>query len=88
MRLLGEPACRVLFCNKPNIVLLSHVFNGLAVRSIVYQLVEVPFHLFSFALPLLLCIVVDLRLNVGTGFKADGTMHFDELHSTIKVELK
>ena len=86
MRLLGELACLVLLRYKPNIATLGNVFNGLAVRSVVHQLVEVPFHLASFAFPPLLCIVVDLRLKVGTGRKADGAVHFNELQPAVEVE--
>ena len=86
LRLLGEPACRILLRYKPNITPLGHVFNGLAVRSVVHQLVEVPFHLVSFALPPLLCVVVDVRLKVGTGRKVDGAVYLNELHPAVEVE--
>ena len=67
MRLFGELTCLVLIRYKPNIVLLGHVFNGLAVRSGVHQLVKVLFHLVSFTLPLLFCVVIDVRFKVRTG---------------------
>ena len=86
MWLFGDLACHVLLRYKPNITPHGHVFNGLPVRSVVHQLVEVLFHLVSVALPPLLCIVVDLRLKVGTGRNADGAVQFDELHSAVEVE--
>ena len=60
--------------------------NGLAVRSIVHQFVEVLFDLVSLSFPPLLCVIVDVRLKVGTGRKADGAVHFDELHLAVEVE--
>ena len=84
--MFGELACLVLLRYKPTIAPLGHVFNGFAVLSVIHQLVEVPFHLVSFALPQLLCVVADVWLKVETGRKADGTMHFNELHPAIEVE--
>ena len=86
VRLCGELSCLVLFHYKPNIVPHSHVFNGIAVRSLVYQLVEVLFNLVSFALPPLLFVIFDVRLKVGKGRKADGAVHLNELHPTVKVK--
>ena len=86
VRLLGEFPFFVLFRYKPNIAPLGHLFNDFAVRSIVHQLVEVPFDLVSFALPPLLCVVVDVRLKVGTNRKADGAVHLTELHPAVEIE--
>ena len=55
IRLFGKPACFVLLRYKHNIAPHRHVFNGLALRSVVRQLVEVPPDFVSFALPPLLC---------------------------------
>ena len=88
LRVLGETASLVLFRYKLNIAPLGHVFKGLAVQSLVNQLVEVLFHVVSFALPPLLCIVVNVRLKDGTGRIADGAVHSEELHSAIEVESK
>ena len=88
MRVFGELACLVLLTYKPNIAPLGHGFNGLAVRSVGYQFVEVPFHVFSFASPPLLCVVVDRRLKVRTGGKADGSVQFNELHPAVEVVLE
>ena len=86
MRLFGESACLVLLRYKPNIAPLGHVFNGYTLRSVVHQLVEVPFHLVSFVLPPFLCVVVDVRLKVGTGRKADRAVHLNELYLAVEVE--
>ena len=51
-----------------------------------HQLVEVPFYLVGFALPPLLCVVVDVRLKVGNGCKADGAVHLNELHPAVEVK--
>ena len=88
MRLFGELACLVLLRHKTNIAPLGHGFNGLAVRSVVHQLVKVPCDLVRFALPPLLCVVVDVRLKLGTGRKADGAVNLNELHPAVKVESK
>ena len=79
-------ACLVLLRYKPNIAPLGYVFNGLAIRSVVHQLVEVLFHLFSFALPPLMCVVVDLRFEIETGRKADGAVHLNDLHPAVEVK--
>ena len=86
MRLFGELACLFLFSYKPNIAPFGHVFNGFAVQSVVHQLVKVSFDLVSFALSPRLCVVVDVRLKLGTGRNADSAVHLNELHFAVEVD--
>ena len=64
VRLFGAPSCRVLLCYKPNIAPLSLVVNGLGIRRVVDQLGEAFRDLVSFALPTLLCVLVNILHKV------------------------
>ena len=77
VRLLGQMTGCLLLRNEPNVAPFGHVLDGLAVRSVIHQLIEVPSHFVRFALFPLLGVVIDVWFKVWTCSKAEAAVQFD-----------